>query len=84
MLLASFIDVRTLAGLTTTQTTSFAHGLPADPDFAFVQQIATAATNGVGGLDIVFDATNFTVRNNAGATSPSMRVSLHVAHSIIR
>lgn len=83
-LLGSFIDVRTFAGLTATQTTSFAHGLPAAPDFAIVQQIATAATNGVGGIDVRHDATNVTVRNNAAATSPDFRVVTVVAHSIIR
>ncbi len=83
-LLASFIDSRTIAGLTASQTTTFAHDLPAAPDYAIVQQIATAATNGVGGLDVRHDATNVTVRNNAGAPSPDMRIITVVAHSIVR
>lgn len=83
-LLGTFIDSRTFAGLTTTQTTSFAHGLGAAPNFILLQQIATAATNGVGGLQATFDATNVTVGNSAGATGPDFRVVSMRAQSIIR
>ena len=83
-LLGSFIDVRTNALIATTATTTFAHGLPAAPDFAIVQQISTAATNGVGGVDAIFDATNVTLRNNAAANSPVIRIITVVAHSVIR
>ena len=83
-LLGTYIDSRTFAALTTTQSTSFAHGLPASPDFIIIQQNATSATNGAGGLAASSDATNVSITNNAGATSSTFRVVTVVAHSIIR
>ncbi len=83
-LLGAFIDSRTFAALTTTQSTSFAHGLPANPDFVILQQFATAATNGIGGLWATSDATNVSIANAGGATGPTFRVVTVVAHSIIR
>lgn len=83
-LLSTLVDQRTIAGIATTATTTFAHGLPSTPDVVLVEQIATSATNGAGGLDVSEDATNVTVRNNAAATSSDFRVTSIVLHSIIR
>lgn len=83
-LLGTFIDTRTFAALTTVQSTSFAHGLPANPDFVLFQPNATAATNGVGGMYATSDATNVSIFNSAAATGPTFRVITVVAHSIIR
>jgi hypothetical protein len=83
-LLNSFIDVRTLASLASNGSVSFAHGLPAAPDFVIVEQTGTgtvAAT--VGGVLVNKDATNVTLFAQGLATQP-LRVTSVVAHSIIR
>jgi len=84
-LLGSFIDTRTNAGLTSDNSLTFAHGLPAAPDFAFIQYIATIATaTNHFNLSVLTDATNVTVDNGGSTTSPNFRVVTVVAHSIIR
>lgn len=85
-LLGSFIDSRTNAGLTTDNSVTFAHGLPASPDFCVVQYISNIATstNAAGPLAAYSDATNVTVINNGNTTSPDFRVVTVAAHSIIR
>lgn len=84
-LLGTFIDSRTLAGLTSGGTSSFAHGLPAAPDFVIVQFIASLATsNTVSMITAATDATNVTLQNAGNVTSPSLRAISVVAHSIIR
>lgn len=85
-LLGSYIDSRTNAGLTTDNSVTFAHGLPAAPDFCVIQYIENIATstNSPGPLGTLTDATNVTVINNGNTTSPNFRVVSIVAHSIIR
>ena len=84
-LLSHYIDSRTNAGLTTDNSLTFAHGLPADPDFVGVQSITNiVTTTNHYNLAAYSDATNVTVINNGNTTSPDFRVFSMVAHSIIR
>ena len=84
-LLGALIDVRTIASLAAEGTSSFAHGLPASPDFVIVQPSATRSSN-VSAWNIcnLFDATNVTIQNGGEGASPALRVTSIVAHSIIR
>ncbi len=79
-LLGSFIDVRTIAALASNGSVSFAHGLPAAPDFVIVVGTETSAQ---GDWSVVFDATNVTV-SAKGVACPIGRVLSLVAHSVIR
>lgn len=84
-LLGTYIESRTIAGLTSAESTSYAHGLGASPDFAIVQFIQTLATsNTVAMISVEHNATNVTVRNNGNVTSPNLRIVVIQAHSIIR
>lgn len=84
-LLGSFIDVRTIDTLAADGTVSFAHGLPASPDFVFVIGNATRSTNASAFAWIpTWDATNVTIQNCGEGASPTGRVVAVVAHSIIR
>lgn len=84
-LLGGYIETRTLAGLTSGQSTSYAHGLPSSIDFSFVTFISTLATsNTVAMITVLTDDTNVTVRNNGNVTSPSLRIVNFMANSTIR
>ena len=86
-LLGTLIDSRTFAGASFTVgvTTTFAHGLPANPDFVIVQGIATGATaSNAWMFNCLHDATNITIQNQGQVTPPNFRVISVVAHSIIR
>ena len=85
-LLSHYIDSRTNVGLTTDNSLTFAHGLPAEPDWVTIQYISNIATstNGASPLAALTDATNVTVINNGNTTSPDFKVVSVVAHSIIR
>jgi hypothetical protein len=84
-LLGSFIDVRTIDTLAANGTVSFAHGLPAAPDYAVVIGNATRSTNVSAFAWIpVFDGTNVTIQNSGEGASPAGRVISTVAHSVIR
>lgn len=83
-LLGSFIDSRTIASFASNASASFAHGLPAAPDFLIVAGIGAATTNsGVAPLWTA-DATNVSLFGSATNSSPLLRVISVVAHSIIR
>lgn len=83
-LLGSFIDVRTIASIASNGSASFAHGLPASPDFVFVQATETgSATTASGDWAIAFDATNVSISAKHAATAVARVVSM-VGHSIIR
>lgn len=84
-LIGSYIDNRTIAGLTNGQSTSYAHGLPSAPDFCIVQFASTLATsNTVAMITVLQDGTNVTVRNNGTVTSPTLRIVAVMANSTIR
>ena len=84
-LLSHYIDSRTSAGLTTDDSLTFAHGLPAEPDFCDIQYITNIVTAAEKfQLACLTDATNVTVINNGNTTSPDYRVMSIVFHSIMR
>jgi hypothetical protein len=83
-LLGSFIDSRTIASFASNTSASFAHGLPAAPDFLIIAGIGAATTaSGVVPLWTA-DATNVSLFGSATNSSPLIRVVSVVAHSIIR
>ena len=84
-LLGSFIDVRTLASIVSNASTSFAHGLPAAPDFVIINGTNTATTaSGTGNMPMYnSDATNVSIFAS-GVANPPLRVVSVVAQSIIR
>lgn len=83
-LLGTFIDSRTLAGLTTADTATYAHGLPAAPDCVIIQENTT--TNNTSNLKFAIqsDATNVSVWNYGEGTSADLRAVAIVFHSILR
>jgi len=84
-LLGSFIQVTTFAALAAEASTSFAHGLPAAPDFVIVVGASTRSSNvSANFFNALFDATNVTIQNSGEGTSPVLRVIAVVAHSVIR
>jgi len=83
-LLGSYIDSRTIASFASNASASFAHGLPAAPDFLIVAGVGAATTaSGVAPLWTA-DATNVSLFGSAGQSSPLLKVVSVVAHSVIR
>lgn len=84
-LMRANIDKRTLAGLTTLDNVTFAHGLGGVPDAVFVRYIATVATaTSWWGANAVVDGTNVTLNNPGNATSMNMEVCTLRFHSLIQ
>jgi len=84
-LMRYYIDKRTIAGLTTLQTATYAHGLPWAPNAKFIRYINTANTSTSWfGINAVCDATNVTLQNPGNATSPDFEVAAVCFHSIIQ
>jgi hypothetical protein len=83
-LLGSFIDTRTITSALSTVINTFAHGLPATPDFIIIQGIGAVAATVAQALPTwVANATNVTLAGG-GTVSPNIHVTSVVAHSIIR
>jgi hypothetical protein len=83
-LLGAFIDSRTIASFASNASASFAHGLPATPDFLIVAGVGAATTSlGVSPLWTA-DATNVSLFGSAANSAPLLKVVSIVAHSIIR
>jgi hypothetical protein len=84
VLLGAFIDSRTIASFASNASASFAHGLPAAPDFVLALGLGAATT--AGGVAPLFtaDATNVSLFGSNSASAPLLRVISVVAHSIIR
>ena len=83
--LGSFIDVTTLVSIVTNGTLTFAHGLPAAPDFVLcVAAATTGSSSNWQSWTPLFDATNVTVQNTGQVQTVNVRVISIVAHSIIR
>ncbi len=83
-LLGSFIDVRTIASFAANASASFAHGLPAAPDFIIIAGDG-AATTASGILPLATaNATNVSLFGAGGQSAPQLKVTSVVAHSIIR
>jgi hypothetical protein len=84
-LMRAQIDKRTLAGLTTLDNVTFAHGLGGTPDAVIIRWIVSNATaTSWYGANAVIDATNVTINNPGNATSPNMEVCTIRFHSIIQ
>lgn len=85
-LLGTFIDVSAFTdGLTSGQSTVYAHGLPADPDFITIEFDADLAANtNTVCINVAHDGTNVTLKNSGDATSPSFKAKAEVIHSFIR
>ena len=83
--LGSYIDVTTLVSIVTNGTLTFAHGLPAAPDFVLcVAAATTGSASGWQSWTPTFDATNVTIQNTGFVQTVNVRVISVVAHSIIR
>ena len=83
-LLGSFIDVRTIASFASNASASFAHGLPASPDFV-IPIGSGAATTASGATPLAtWDATNVSLFGAATNSSPLLNVVSVVAHSVVR
>lgn len=83
-LLGAFIDSRTIASFASNASASFAHGLPAAPDFVIPLGLGAATTaSGVAPL-FTADATNVSLFGTATNSSPALKVISVVAHSLIR
>lgn len=82
-LLGAYIDSRTVASFASNASASFAHGLPAAPDFLIIAGFQNATTS----LGVIptwtADATNVSLFGSAQQT-PNLKVVSVVAHSIIR
>jgi hypothetical protein len=83
-LLGSFIDVRTIASFASNASASFAHGLPAAPDFVLIAGLQAATTASGVVPNYTANATNVSLFGTATNSSPDIRVVSVVAHSIIR
>jgi hypothetical protein len=82
-LLGSFIDSRTIASFASNASASFAHGLPAAPDYVLALPFGGATTAAGAAPLFTADATNVSLFA-AGIAAPLLRVVSTVAHSIIR
>lgn len=83
-LLGSYIDVRTIASFASNASASFAHGLPAAPDFVLISGLQAATTASGVVPNYTADATNVSLFGTATNSAPDIRVVSVVAHSIIR
>ncbi len=85
-LMRAYIDKRTNATIAANANTTFAHGLPAEPDIVHIRHAATLAstTAWVGGLAAYKDATNITIYNCGRATSGVIEIVSVCFHSIIQ
>ena len=84
-LLGSFIDVRTIASIASNGSASFAHGLPAAPDFVIITGFTSATVaSGASALPSYSrDATNVSLFGT-GVNGNITQVTSIVAHSIVR
>ena len=84
-LLGTYIFVTTMASIASNASTSFAHTLPAAPDFVIINGTNTATTaSGTGHMPTYnSDATNVSIFAT-GVANPPLRVVAVVAHSVIR
>lgn len=84
-LLGSFIDVRTVAAIASNGSASFAHGLPAAPDFVIITAFTSATVaSGASALPSYSqDATNISLWGT-GVGGNIFRITSVVAHSIVR
>lgn len=84
-LLGTLIDARTIASIASNGSASFAHGLPATPDFVFISGFTSATVaSGASALpSYSADATNVSLWGT-GVNGNITKVLSMVAHSIVR
>lgn len=84
-LLGTFIDERTLVAIATDASTSFAHGLPASPDWVGIRETASSASS-ISHINVVplFNATNVSLYNSGQRDTEALEVQSIVYHSEIR
>ncbi|MFH1398961.1 MAG: hypothetical protein ABIG95_02525 [Candidatus Woesearchaeota archaeon] len=84
-LLGAFIDERTLVSVTSNSSASFAHGLPASPDWVHIRETTSSASS-VSAVEItpLWDATNVSLYNAGERNSTVVEVQSVVYHSLIR
>lgn len=81
------IDKRTIAGLASGGTATYAHGLGAAPDAVLIRFIATLAAAGATqwiGIAVPVNATNITLQNCGSIASGDMEVCAIRFHTIIQ
>ncbi len=81
------IDSRTLAGLASNASATFAHGLPGIPHsiaIRYMVALASSTNFSVGAVDSPADATNVTLRNSGFTTVPDMEIVTMRIHTIIQ
>jgi hypothetical protein len=84
-LLGAYIDSRTSTAITSGNSASYAHGLPANPDIVLVVPSASlASTTNWWNAFGLSDATNVTMYNAGAANTPTVRAVAIVFHSMIR
>lgn len=83
-LLGTFIDTRTLAAITASGSSSYAHGLPGAPNLVQVWENAT--TNSTTAIKLAWssDATNISIYNHGQGNSATLQAFAMFAHSVIR
>ncbi len=84
-LMRVLIDKRTLAGLTTLDNVTYAHGLGGVPDAVFIRYIVSGATaSNWFGANVVVNATNVTINNPGDVTMLNFEAVAIRFHSIIQ
>ncbi len=83
-LLGAFVDSRTNAVIAAAGSTSFAHGLPADPNLIVVQENTTTNSTTNCKLAVKHDATNVSIYNHGAGQSATLRIVSQVFHSLVK
>ena len=84
-LMGTRIDKRTIAGLASQGTATYAHGLPGAPDSVSIRFLNVGLTAALAWNQVhaVEDATNITLQNAGAGASQNMEVTAIVYHSAV-
>jgi hypothetical protein len=82
--MGTFLDKRTIAGLTSQANITFPHGLGKNPDAVIVRFVASIATTSYVQIAKYIDASNVTLVNFGNVTCPAMEVCTLVFHGIMQ
>lgn len=83
-LLGTFVDSRTLAAIAAAGSSSYAHGLPANPDLVVVHENTTTNTTSHIKLAVKHDATNVSIYNHGKNNSATLNAVAIYFHSAVR
>jgi hypothetical protein len=78
------IDKRTLAGLASQGTATFAHGLAGVPDAVVIRKVDATATLNWNLIRAIIDGTNVTLQNCGSGAGADMEVCTMRFHSLIQ